>query len=316
MDDVVLAAFDYGKLDRDGQSTRIRLEFHLRRRPQRRRHRAPELRARRCAPSGRGKARGARLFPYGHPPHHAGAAGAAARGAGVERQGAAGLHQRARPRLASMGGAPRARHFRAHVVSQPGEARLSREPRRLSPRARPVRARLPAPGPRSGRSQPGARCPHAVSHRPGEAARHDVCGFRDAHPRRARPHARRGRICERAATLRRSPSIAGRTATATWRTRCSTATTTTRCWRGRGKSSGASPSPRPTPPATPMPISPSIRPPARCASSWGDTNAGAGFAAACRPIQSLAIAPHFRKRRRCPPAMPGRRACLRSLPSI
>ena len=60
----------------------------------------------------------------------------AARGAGAQRQDADRLHQRARARLAAMGGARRARHFRADVVPQPRQARFSREPRRLPPSAR------------------------------------------------------------------------------------------------------------------------------------------------------------------------------------
>ena len=107
----------------------------------------------------RGEARGARLLPHDDPAHHAGTAGAAARRARSQRQDAARLHQRADPQLAAMGAAGRARHFRADVVSHPGEARFSRQSRRLSPsaatppnrcacisstfRARPTRGSMP-----------------------------------------------------------------------------------------------------------------------------------------------------------------------------
>ena len=79
MEDVVLAPFDYGKLDHDGQNVRIRLEFDLRRCPQRRRHRARKLCARRHDAPRRGRPRGPRLLPHGDPAHHAGAVRAAAR---------------------------------------------------------------------------------------------------------------------------------------------------------------------------------------------------------------------------------------------
>src|SRR5215831_5332335 len=148
--------------------------FDLRRRPQRRRQRAHRLRSGGSAASHRGQARRARLLPHGHSAHHAHA------------------------RLAPMGAARGARHLRADVVSQPPEARFSRQSRRLSPRPRPIRADLPSSRSRSGCPQPRARCTRAVSHRAGAAARHDVCGFRGAHPRRARSHARAGRIFQRA----------------------------------------------------------------------------------------------------------------------
>ena len=79
MEDVVLAPFDYGKLDRDGQNVRIRLDFDLRRCPQRRRHRARQLCARRHDAPRRGRPRGPRLLPHGDPAHHAGTVRAAAR---------------------------------------------------------------------------------------------------------------------------------------------------------------------------------------------------------------------------------------------
>ena len=68
----------------------------------------------------------------------------------------------------------------------------------------------------------------------------------------------------------RSPSTAGRTATAMSPTRCSMATTTTTCWRRRGCAWAGLPSPIPTPAATPTLISRSSRLRARCASSRGD----------------------------------------------
>ena len=58
-------------------------QFDLSRRAQRRRRGAGRLRARRRAAPRRGAARGARLLPHGHPAHHAGIAGGAARGAGA-----------------------------------------------------------------------------------------------------------------------------------------------------------------------------------------------------------------------------------------
>ena len=65
--------------------------------------RCGRLRARRHAASRRGAACGAGLLPHGHPAHHAGVAGAAARGAGEERQDADRLHQRAGAQLARVG---------------------------------------------------------------------------------------------------------------------------------------------------------------------------------------------------------------------
>ncbi len=91
-------------------------------------------------------------------------------GAGAERQDADRLHQRAHAQLAAVGAARRARHLGADVVPQPRQARFSREPRRLPPCARSVRADLPASGACTGRAQPRARCPRPVPHRPGEAA--------------------------------------------------------------------------------------------------------------------------------------------------
>ena len=52
----------------------------------------------------------------------------------------------------------RSRHLGADVVSLPREARFPGQPRRLSASARSFRADVPAPRPRSGRAQPGARC--------------------------------------------------------------------------------------------------------------------------------------------------------------
>src|SRR6516162_5409136 len=148
--------------------------FDLCRRPQRRRQRAHRLRARGSAASRRGQARRARLLPHGHSAHHAGPAGVPARGARAQRQDAARLYQRAHARLAPVGAARRAQHLRADVVSQPSEARFSRQSRRLSPRPRPGRTDLPPSRSRSRRAQPRARRARAVSHRAGAAARHDV----------------------------------------------------------------------------------------------------------------------------------------------
>ena len=170
MDDVVLAEFDYGKLDRDGEAVRIRLDFDLPRRPQCRRARTRGLRAQGSSASCRGQARRARLLPHDDSVHHAGTGGAATRSARAQRQDAARLYERSGARLAPMGAARRARHLRAHVFSQPGKARFSREPGRLSPSARSLGADLPASRSRSRRAQPGARRAHPVSHRPGAPA--------------------------------------------------------------------------------------------------------------------------------------------------
>ena len=126
MDDIVLAPFDYAKLDLAGNGVRLRLDstcVHVRNVAGRRRTR---LRAARHRAPGGGAARRARLLQHAHSLHHAGGAGGAARGAGEERQGAAGLHQRAGAQLAAMGEARRPRNHGADVDLQQGQARLSR----------------------------------------------------------------------------------------------------------------------------------------------------------------------------------------------
>ena len=108
--------------------------------------RARRLCARAACRTASRPARGARLLPHGDPAHHAGAAGAAARGARAERQDADRLHQCADAQLASRGcgwactTSPRRCRFTARVkLDFPGQ------PRRLPASARPVRAHVPAP---------------------------------------------------------------------------------------------------------------------------------------------------------------------------
>ena len=103
MDDVVLAPFDYGKLDRDGQNRAHPPRLDLRRRPQRRRHRARRLCARGSAASGRGQHAVLACFHMVIPHIMPELSAAAARGARAQRQDAARLHQRADARLASRG---------------------------------------------------------------------------------------------------------------------------------------------------------------------------------------------------------------------
>ena len=183
MDDVVLAPFDYGKLDRDTQRVRIRLDstcIDVR-------NAGDEVLV--------GYARAGMLhrvaathavlacfhcaIPHIMPELPA----SAARRTRHEHQDAYRLQQRAHTQLARLAAAGRARHLGADVVPQPRQARLSRKHRRLSPCARSGRAHVPAPGSRTGRAQPGARCTHAVPYRPGEAARNDVRRFRGENSR-------------------------------------------------------------------------------------------------------------------------------------
>ena len=146
MDDIVLAPFDYEQLDRDGAAVRLRLDstcVHVRNVPD-----GVELGYMRHGAAHRVAARHAvlacfnMLIPY----HHAGGAGGAAGRAGAERQGAARLHQGAGAQLAPLGEARRSRDYRADVDLQPGQARLSGEPRRLPACARSGRADVPAHG--------------------------------------------------------------------------------------------------------------------------------------------------------------------------
>ena len=123
---------------------------------------------------------------------------AAARGACQERQDADLLHQRAGPQLACLRQPQGQFDPRADGLPPSGVARLSGQPRRLPPSARSVRADAAASGPRAGRAEPGARCARPVPHRAGQALRDDVRGFRGAHSRRSRPHARAGRLLQRA----------------------------------------------------------------------------------------------------------------------
>ena len=90
---------------------RIRLDFDLHRRAQRRRRGARRLCPRRQAASRRGAARGAGLLPHDDPASDAGTAGGAARGAGAERQDADRLHQRAGARTGGRGSSSRSAAF-------------------------------------------------------------------------------------------------------------------------------------------------------------------------------------------------------------
>ena len=207
------------------------------------------------------------------PLHHAGGAGGAARGAGAERQGAAGLHQRAGAQLAALGEARRARDRRADVVPQPRQARLSGEPRRLSARARPVRADVPAHGACAGRASPAidARTQFRIGRAQAAGDGRSPTSRRDIRDELDRMLGPGGFSSARdiaAITVNRwSHGYAYAP------TRCSTATTTTTCWRRRAAPSAAWRSPIPTPAATPMRTWRSTRPSARCASWWGETGA-------------------------------------------
>ena len=105
------------------------------------------------------------------------------------------------------------------------------EPRRLSACARSGRADVPAHGLRAGRARP--RRAHAVHLRPLKAPGDGVCRFREGYSRAARPHAGRRADFPARATLRRSRSIAGRTATPIRRARCSIAISVRRWRRAR-----------------------------------------------------------------------------------
>ena len=239
MDDVVLAPFDYGRLDAD-----------VRKRPHPARIRPASTcatRPTRCcigyvrggvAASRRGAPRRARLLSHDDPASDARAAGAAAR----RRWRRTSRRRSSTPTWWSATGVPGPRSRSStsppRCRSTAGGARLPGQPRRLSPSARPVRADLPASRPRGGRAQPGLDAREPVPHRPAQAHRNDLRGLRGPHPRRARPHARARAAFPATATSRRSPSTAGRTAMATSRTRCSTATTMTRCSSGRGRPVG------------------------------------------------------------------------------
>ena len=198
MDDVVLAPFDYGKLDRRDSSVRIRLDstcVNVRRRGGK-----VQIAYVRDGTLHRvaGAPRRARLLPHDDPVHHAGTAAAAARGAGAERQDAARLHQRAGAQLAAwvkLGvhdiTAPMSFHRRVKLdfpVSL-GGYRHPRDP------AEPIVLHLVhVPGaPNQGLD---ARTQFRIGR--AQAAGDDVRRFRGAHPRRARPHARAGRIFQRA----------------------------------------------------------------------------------------------------------------------
>ena len=150
------------------------------------------------APSRRGAPCGARLLPHDDPAHRAGTARAAARGACQERQDADLLHQRAGAQLARVRQPQGQFDLGADGVPPSGVARFSGQPRRLPPSARSVRADAAASRPRARRAEPGARRARPVPHRAGQALCDDVCGFRGAHPRRSRPHARAGRVFQRA----------------------------------------------------------------------------------------------------------------------
>ena len=132
------------------------------------------------------------------------------------------------------------------------------------PSARSVRADAAASRPCARRAEPGARRARAIPHRPGQALCDDLRGFRGAHPRRSRPHARAGRVFQRARHRRdhRQPLAARLQLRGEFAVRSAT-TTRTRCSRSRGSRSARSPSPTPMPAAMPGCITPSIRPIAR-----------------------------------------------------
>ena len=98
-------------------------------------------------------------LPHDDPAHRAGPAGAAARGAGEERQDADLLHQRAGAQLAA-----RSTNLKVNSISAPmaippsGVARFPGQSRRRTPSARSVRADAAASRPCAGRAEPGARC--------------------------------------------------------------------------------------------------------------------------------------------------------------
>ena len=172
MDDVVLAPFDYARLDAATARCPHPSRLDLHRRAQRRRRACWSAM---CATASciASTARHAVLacFHMMIPHLMPELAGGAARRAGAERQDADRLHQRAGAQLAAMGRAEGQRHLRADVVPQPRRARFSGQPRRLSASARSGRADVPAPRACRGRAQPGAHRASAVQDRAGEAAR-------------------------------------------------------------------------------------------------------------------------------------------------
>ena len=155
-------------------------------------------------------------------------------GAGAERQDADRLHQCAGAQLAPLGRAEGQRHFRADVVPQPRRARLSGQPRRLSASARSGRADVPASR-ACARARPTRASRRAQQFQIGQAKllQMTFADFEAQNSRRARPHARAPADFRARATSRRSPSTAGRMATAMWRIRCSTATIMTKTMRAR-----------------------------------------------------------------------------------
>ena len=198
MDDIVLARFNYGRLDRPDQRVRIRLESTVIN--VRNAQGAVDVAYMRGGKVARVQAQAlrARLFQHGHSLSDARiAAGSGARLAG-ECEGAAGLHQGADPQLAVLREARRARDFRADVVSLPRQARLSGQHGALSSSARSVRADVLASRACAERFQSGTGSAQSIPHRPHEIARHDIRRFRDEYPRRSRPHAGAGRIFVRA----------------------------------------------------------------------------------------------------------------------
>ena len=225
MDDVVLAPFDYGELDRDGQNVRIRLDstcIDVRNAGDERARRLCARRRARIASRPRHAVLACfhMMIPHIMPELPA----AAARRAGAERQDAARLHQRAGAQLAAWIA------LKVHDISapmsfsQPGQARFPGQSRRLSSSARSGRADAAASGARAGRAQPGPRrARRSFASASGKLFAMTFADFEDADPRRARPHARRRADSPARATSRRSPSTAGRTATATSPTRCSIA---------------------------------------------------------------------------------------------
>ena len=267
MDDIVPAAFDYGALDRSDQPVRIRLDFNLCGGQPEWGQGACRLHSRRLASSCRCASCGARLLPHDDPAYRPGIAGAAARGACKERQDADLLHQRIGTELAcvckSQGQFDRGAngiHTSCRSIFRSASAAIATCATHPS-QCCCISSTCPARRTRPLRARP-------VSYRAGQAIRDDIRGLRGTHSRRLGSHAPTGGFSMHA-ILQRSPSTAGRTATATWPIRSTIGTTTrARSSRSRGSHSGLWRSPTPTPVATPGCTTPSIRPTARSRNWW------------------------------------------------
>ena len=265
MDDIVLAPFDYDRLDRPGDECASASIHRVDVRDAGAQVLVGYMRG--GEPASRGGKHAVlacfhAMIPYLMPELPA----EQRAGAGAERQDAARLHQRDRAQLAAWASweSPTSS---APMSFQPHRARLSGQSRRLSQSARSVRADAAAHGACARCAQPGLDA--RAQFRPaGKAAHHDIRGFRG---RRIRDELDRmlgpgGFSSERdiaAITVNRWSHGYGYMANTLFDGDDYADT-----MRRARKTSAASPSPIPTPAGMPMRIWPSIRPAAPCAIWW------------------------------------------------